>query len=235
MSRIRRRIGPLSFEGTKDKAGGFWDRQATIVRLHNEDCDRVLVVSGRMGEIAFVYGIDWDLVVTSYIGSAQTEKFALTLTRSAVQGPDGIVTLAYPGNMRRDKGFFFLLDALEKLSKDIACRVRLLVAAKIWPDSPMARVDVGLIPVMWQDNLPQVAIEMHARHIPLLTSDLGGAQELGRCPDMVFQASSTQSFTDRLRFLLDGKFDPDRYWQEAMAPISMDAHVRQLLEVYRAV
>lgn len=263
VGRMRRRAPVLSNEGTVDKARGFVDRRAAMVRLINENCDRVLAVSDRVGEIAVAHGIDQDLVRTSYIGSAQAEKFAQSVPRGAVPGSDGTVTLGYLGYMRRDKGFFFLLDALEKLPKDIASRVRLLVAAKIWPDSSMARldalkthlagvthvngyghgdlddllarVDVGLIPVMWQDNLPQVAIEMHARHIPLLTSDLGGAQELGRCPDMVFQASSTQSFTDRLRFLLDGKFDPDRYWQGAMAPISMDAHVRQLLEVYRAV
>lgn len=35
--------------------------------------------------------------------------------------------------------------------------------------------------------------------------------------------------------MLDGRFDPDRYWQEAMVPISMEAHVKQLLEVHPAV
>ena len=55
-------------------------------------------------------------------------------------------------------------------------------------DAIISQMDVGLVPVMWEDNLPQVAIEMHARHVPLLTSDLGGAQELANFPEMVFKA-----------------------------------------------
>ena len=98
--------------------------------------------------------------------------------------------------------------------------------------SMLQDVDVGLIPVLWQDNLPQVAIEMHARHIPLLTSDLGGAQELGQCPDMVFKSGDYGSFADRLRFILDGKLDVDSYWQNAQAPVSMDAHLDELFVKY---
>ena len=45
---------------------------------------------------------------------------------------------------------------------------------------------------------------------------------------------SAAGFESGMRLAVE-RFDPDRCRQEAMAPISMDAHVRQLLEVYRAV
>jgi glycosyltransferase involved in cell wall biosynthesis len=101
-------------------------------------------------------------------------------------------------------------------------------------DALLADVDLGVIPVLWEDNLPQVAIEMHARHIPLLTSDLGGARELGRCPDLVFAADDPDSFADRIAAVLEGEIDLHGYWESAMSPYSMDDHVSQLMQVYDA-
>ena len=100
-------------------------------------------------------------------------------------------------------------------------------------DRLLVDVDVGLIPVMWHDNLPQVAIEMHARHIPLLCANMGGAQELGRCPDMVFRAGNVGDFHTRIAALLAGEVDMAAYWQGAMAPVEMEGHVAELMAVYR--
>jgi hypothetical protein len=99
-------------------------------------------------------------------------------------------------------------------------------------DELLSEVDLGVVPVLWEDNLPQVAIEMHARHIPLLTSDLGGAQELGNCPDMVFRAGDTQDFAARIGAILDGAVSVDDYWRGAMAPYSMQDHLLELQAVY---
>ncbi len=262
IGRFRKKAPALSARDISEQAAGFVQRRAEMVRLINENCDNVLCVSDRVGEIAAAHGIDPSLLHTSYIGSEQAECFARTRPRPSLLQPDGTLTLGYLGYMRRDKGFFFLLDALERLPEELSRKIRLLVAARVGPDSPMARmnalkgkladlthvdgyghddldrlleqVDVGLIPVMWQDNLPQVAIEMHARHIPLLTSDLGGAHELAHCPDMVFSAGDASGFADRVRFLLEGGLDTDRYWKGAMAPVSMQGHLDDLLAVYRS-
>jgi glycosyltransferase involved in cell wall biosynthesis len=162
--------------------------------------------------------------------------------------------------MRRDKGFFFLLDALEELPEAAARRVHLVIAARCGPPEAMARVealsdrfasvrhadgyshatldallaevDVGVVPVLWEDNLPQVAIEMHARHIPLITSDLGGARELGATEQMVFRAGSAASFRDVLLELLAERVDLDAYWRRARAPMSMAEHAAGLRALY---
>ena len=238
----------------------FARRRRQMVELINTHCDRVLCVSDRVGQVAARYGIAPDLLATSYIGTRHAGKFATTLPRDAITRPDGTLTMAYLGYMRRDKGFFFLLDALEALPDEMAARINLMICSRLVDqptmdritalserfasmlfadgyahdqlDELLAPVDLGVVPVLWEDNLPQVAIEMHARHIPLLTSDLGGAQELGNCPDMVFRAGDTADFARRIGAILEGAVDLDAYWQGAMAPYSMEDHLTELRAVY---
>lgn len=242
----------------------FAARRAAMVAAINESCDVVLCVSDAVRRLAVAHGIEPNIAQTDYIGTREAACFATTKPRPVPEAADGILTLGYLGYMRRDKGFYFLLQALESLPDDLACRVRLVVAARRGDKATMGRiadlgkrlaevdyadgyghddldrllaqVDVGLVPVLWHDNLPQVAIEMHARHIPLLTADMGGAQELGNCPDMVFRAGDIDAFHDRIRAILAGEVDFDRYWQGARAPVDMAAHLGDLLHYYdRAV
>lgn len=239
----------------------FVARRKAMLAALNRHCDRVLCVSDAVRDLAVSFGIDPDIAVTSYIGTQQAQAFEQTAPRPVPARDDGTLTLAYLGYMRHDKGFFFLLEALEDMPAALAARLRLVVAARKGDPVTMSRlavlsgrlaelryangythdnlddlladVDVGLVPVLWHDNLPQVAIEMHARHIPLLCADLGGAQELAGCPDMIFKARDAAAFETRLRAILDGQVDFDAYWQGARAPVSMEGHVADLLEVYR--
>ena len=238
----------------------FAQRRAAMKELVNAHCDAVLCVSARVAEVAARYGIAPDLLHTSYIGTQQAAKFAATAPRATILRPDGMLTLGYLGYMRRDKGFFFLLDALEALPESLARRIRLVVGARGGDGELMDRlatlsatydavlhadgythdsldalldeVDVGVVPVLWEDNLPQVAIEMHARHIPLLTSDLGGARELANCPAMVFEAGSIESFHARISDILAGRITQEDYWKNAVPPVSMEDHLAQLREIY---
>ena len=239
----------------------FAARRAAMLAAIGANCDAVLCVSDAVRRVVVAHGLDPARAHVSYIGTQEAAAFARTAPRPVPQTDDGTLTLGYLGYMRRDKGFYFLLQALESLPADLARRIRLVVAARRGDRTTMGRladlgtrlaevdhadgythddldrllagVDVGLIPVLWHDNLPQVAIEMHARHIPLLTSDMGGARELGRCPDMVFAAGDTAAFHDRLRALLAGEVDFDGYWARARAPTDLAGHVDALLAHYR--
>ena len=240
----------------------FAARRAAMVAAINAGCDRVLCVSEAVRKLAIHHGIAPDLAHTSYIGTVEAEAFARTTPRAIPQAADGTLTLAYLGYMRRDKGFFFLLDALEALPADLAARLRVVIAARQTDkvtmnriaalstrlaevdyadgythhdlDRLLAQVDIGLIPVMWHDNLPQVAIEMHARHIPLLCADMGGARELGNCSDMVFPAGDITGFQAGIETILAGGVDFTAYWQGAMTPVDMAAHLQDLLHHYAA-
>ena len=245
---------------TQHPGAAFAARRAEMVALINSHVDAVLCVSDRVRQIATHHGLRTDRLHTSYIGTTEAAKWQTTSPKPQILRPDGTLRLAYLGYMRRDKGFYFLLDALEALPGALAARTRLTVAARRGDAAVMARlraltsrlaelrlidgythdglddlladVDLGLVPVMWEDNLPQVAIELHARHIPLMTSDRGGAQELGRCPDLTFRAGDTTDFVRVLENVLEGRITPAAYWRNAMAPVTMPAHLAQLLTHY---
>ena len=240
----------------------FAQRRRDFVDLINAHCDLVLCVSDRVGALAERHGIRPEILRTSYIGTNQAEKFRTTRPRETILRPDGTLSLGYLGYMRRDKGFYFLLEALEQLPEAIAGRLHLVVAARNTDqgavdrltamgdrfasvsfadgythdtlDDILAEIDVGVIPVLWEDNLPQVAIEMHARHIPLLTADMGGARELGACPDMVFRAGDRMDLMRRIRAILNGEVTSAGYWAgQVMTPVSMEGHLEDLRHLYR--
>ncbi|MGR3624629.1 glycosyltransferase [Pseudophaeobacter sp.] len=238
----------------------FASRRTAMVGLINDQCDKVLAVSDFTAGIARRYGVREELLETSYIGTSLAACFDETKPRPLVAQADGVLSIGYLGYMRRDKGFFFLLEALQSLPAPLAKRIRLVVAAGRGDAQTMAQlsqlgqnlagldyhdgyshddlpqilsqIDLGVIPVLWYDNLPQVAIEMHANHIPLLTSDLGGAQELSNCPEMVFKAGDIDSFQARLQALLAGEIDMGAYWAGARVPTSMADHLTALMQVY---
>ncbi|QUJ76005.1 glycosyltransferase [Sulfitobacter albidus] len=251
----------LSAEQARASAASFAARRREMIALINENCDHVLCVSDAVRVLAENYGIAPLLTTTSYIGTQAAEMFAQTQPDDTALGKPTL-TLGYLGYMRRDKGFYFLLDALEALPPQIATRLRIVIAARTVDRATLARVmrlgdhlaevvhhdgythndldtilapvDVGVVPVLWHDNLPQVAIEMHARHIPLLTSDMGGAQELGGDTQMIFTAGDPADFERAIARLLQGDVDTASYWHGAMPPVTMPAHVDQLLDLYRS-
>lgn len=222
-------------------AAGFARRRRTFVAALNTHAHHVLAVSGRVAELAVGHGIKPGNVRTEYIGT----RFARALADAGRRGngapPDarggpnrGVLRVLYPGYMRRDKGFYFYLDALEKMAPALASRLQLVFATKIGDAFSYSRirrmahrfdavtfhngythaqlpqilagVDLGVIPVLWEDNLPQVAIECVASGVPILTSDRGGARELLDCPGLVFRAGSIRDFYGRLEAILD---DPE--------------------------
>lgn len=258
--RLARPAPPSAPPPSADQAAAFARRRAAMVGLINAHADAVLCVSDRVRQIALAHGIDAGLARTSYIGTPQAEAWARTAPRPAFLAADGTLRLAYLGYMRADKGFPFLMAALAALPDGMARRVHLTVAARSGAPADMAAlgalaprlaslthrpgydhgeldalldgVDLGLVPVLWEDNLPQVAIEMHARHIPLLCSDRGGAQELQGCTQLVFRAGDAADFARALGGVLDGRVTPADAFRAARAPLTPAAHLDELLAIY---
>lgn len=259
--RSRGRKEPLEDHVAVDAAqtaAFFAHRRAEMVRLINAHCDTVLAVSDRVRAIAGRFGVNDARVC--YIGTRHAEAWARTAPRALQTAP---LRLAYLGYMRADKGFPFLIDALESLPPQTLSRMQLTVAAKKGPQDLMARmdalsqrlagldwrdgygqdkldrilenVDIGIVPPLWEDNLPQVALEMHARHIPILTSDRGGAQELAGTSDLVFRAGDQEDFARVVDSVLEGRVDLSAYWRHAKPPVNMAQHALALDAIYRGV
>jgi glycosyltransferase involved in cell wall biosynthesis len=211
----------------REEADRFAGRRAAFVGALNRDADHVLAVSRRVAEVAVRMGVRPDKVSTAYIGTRFGGAPAAAREPWAGGRP---LSLAYLGYMRRDKGFYFLLDALERMPAGLAGELSLTVAAKLTDPEAVARlrrvahrfaavtlvdgythatlpgllagVDLGVVPVLWEDNLPQVAIEMVGSGVPVLCSDLGGARELLDCPELTFRAGSASDLYARLRGVL---------------------------------
>ncbi len=98
----------------------------------------------------------------------------------------------------------------------------------------MKGIDLGLVPVQGEDNLPQVTLEIISHGIPILTSDRGGAQELAANPDFTFPAAAHASFNEVLRRLVEGELTLASFWENTMDLRSMAAHLEELTALYRA-
>lgn len=101
-------------------------------------------------------------------------------------------------------------------------------------DDILRNVDLGVICPLWEDNLPQVAIEMHCRNIPLLTSDAGGASELhGKCKEFMFKSGNVDDFIDKLINIYHYNVDYDSYCLNRLRPVSMQEHLQSLINIYK--
>ncbi|MBI0549615.1 glycosyltransferase [Pectobacterium parmentieri] len=228
----------------------------------NKYVDLIIPVSKRVEEIFIRHGINGKKSKVIYIGTAHSSFFNNSKERAFLDfSKNKKITLCYLGYMRKSKGFPFLLEALGKLDQRIAKNINLVIAAKKDNEYlPMLyevaksfnkieyhdgythnnlsdilkNVDLGIVPPIWEDNLPQVAIEMHCRHIPILTSDLGGASELhNRNKYFTFRSGDVSSFNEKLIFFLSNFNNIDlNYFENSLTPISLKEHLHILNNEY---
>lgn len=219
----------------------------------NKNIDVELVVSNRVGEIAKLYGINASKVKTLYIGTLVAEhRKKLNIAES------GIFTLLYMGYMTHAKGFFSLLDCLESLDENITKHIDLKLSVKITDTSVynrvlnlkskfhdiicyngyshsdfpeiMKNVSLGIVPSLWEDNLPQTAIEMIACGVPVLASDNGGAHELNTHP--LFTYHDQDDFKEKIETIYSNPKILDTYWDYSISLTTMKKHMSELVELY---
>lgn len=94
-------------------------------------------------------------------------------------------------------------------------------------------IDLGIVPVIWEDNLPQVAIEYVAYGVPVLCSDLGGAQELSAAKEFVFKAGDIKDFQNKIIKIIKNRKLLKKYFDEKQKLTTMDEHVKTLMKFYR--
>lgn len=226
-----------------------------FVTLINENMDKVLAVSKRVYDIAFSNGINKNLLKISYIGTEIAEK-AVNHYLGDGKLPLNIIYLGY---QNAEKGFFFLLEALDALPVEYSKKIGLVIAARgsNFPEEKqkeyknkfqdfhyqsgysrdeittlLSNIDLGIVPVQWEDNLPQVAIEMVACGVPVLSSDRGGASELTNCSDFVFNAGDVNSLVNKIEHFVDFPNELEKYYDNYSGLTTMDKHVNELMEIY---
>lgn len=265
--KLRRLFGPLPWDPPQSyfhqgrrigPADVFRLRRALALELVNANCSAVLSVSRATEEILLAHGLDRQLSRVSYIGTRHYDP-SRTLAPKPASVP---LRLAFLGYTRPDKGFHFLVDAVEAMPERLEGCFSLTVAARISDPTAISRlehlsdrlaglsirdgygqdelpamladVDLGLVLPLWDDALPQVAIEFVCHGVPILVSDRGGQQELAADPAFVFAADSISAFWDRLEHIWAKPSELQRFWT-LPRPLRTNAeHAAELLEIYRA-
>lgn len=229
------------------------------VKLVNKYFDKVLAVSDRVRQICVEsMGLNSELVETQYIGT----KFKQKSPKRHVVG-DKSITIAYLGYTRIDKGFFFFKECLEKIPENLARSIKVVIASSIEDpqlvynleqlstkftgftlyngynhhtiEDVLKTVDLGIVPVLWEDNLPQVSIEMKSFGIPVLASDRGGASEISSIKNrdkFTFKAGNVEDFWEKVRPLAENPQSLLDFWDEAPILINLDQHADRMLSLY---
>ena len=96
----------------------------------------------------------------------------------------------------------------------------------------MSRIDLGIVPVLWEDNLPQVAIEMAAYGVPVLSSDLGGASELTCNKEFVFKAGDISECKAKIVQFVNCPEKLKEYYDDFPGLTTMKQHIDELWKYY---
>ena len=231
-------------------------REENVCHL-NQYMDVVLAVSERTAEIGLAFGVRKEKMAVSYIG---TEVASEQRGTGAYPYGTGAFRICYLGYMRKAKGFYFLMEALEKLPPETAAKIGLILAVRITDreieerieclrkrmaeiriydgyqheDLPKILTDVqlGIVPNLWEDNLPQVAIEMKAYGIPVLTSDCGGAKAPTKSDEFCFPAGDVEDFQRKLSAFVAAPERLGAYWVDAPKLPTMEEHIADLMKYY---
>lgn len=226
----------------------------------NEYCDVILSVSKRTKNIVVDKGVRTEKHYVDYIGTKVASKFDVSNIKHTTQSD--YLSICYMGYMRHDKGFWWFINALEQMPIFLKHRIKLTVAAKTNNQEEINRllklseslagfryfngysqddmdtilkdVDAGIVPVLWEDCLPQVAIEFVSSGIPIITSELGGAQELGNDINLVYRSKSEEEFYELLMSVLVRRMRLDEFWKTAMKPVTIEEHIAKLSKYYEA-
>lgn len=227
--------------------------RALCIQNINNYVDIEFVVSQRVGEIAEKYGINKNKIKIAYIGSKVAEHIHPPKSKT-----DGFFTLLYMGYMSEAKGFNLYISALDKLNDQLSSQIDLKFASKITnkklyekalklnkkfhkvtfyngythSDFPMImkNVTLGVVPPQWEDNLPQVTLEMIANGIPVLTSNNGGAHELNNHSMFTFRGEN--DLINKIETIFNNKFLLEDYWKYSIPLTTMQQHVEQLIRIY---
>lgn len=256
----KRHLNTSKYCRTDCIANEFFYFRTKNVQMINRYIDRVLCVSNRVKEIATTMGIHQDILLTNYIGTkfAEKQKFS-----SAYPFSGDVLKIAYMGYMRQDKGFFFFLNALEYLPEQIAKRLAIVIAARFDDIDAVKKihelrpkfssiklyngythsqipeiingVHLGIVPVLWEDNLPQVAIEFKAMGIPVLASNRGGASELSESLHFIFKSGSYHDFKNRLSDIITRPSLINDYWNKQLKLKTIEVHTSELLNLYKMI
>ena len=221
----------------------------------NKNCDQILAVSKRVYDIAIENGFDKNKTVVSYIGTKIARR---QIKRSLYYPTDGL-KIAFLGSdiNYEEKGYPFLLDTLEKLDVNYASKIDLVLTVKQAEHAEIYQMlknfrsikviqgykhddlkdifygcHLSIVPVLWEDNLPQISIESVAHGVPVLSSSFGGASELTESELFKFEGGNAEDMLQKIKHFVDNPNDLNEYWKHHKGLVTMSMHCEEIMNYY---
>ena len=222
----------------------------------NNYCDIILAVSDRVYEIAKDNGFSVEKMHISYIGTKVAEK---QVGKQSYKPIDGLKIIYLGSDIEyEEKGYPFLLKALKSLDEKYARKIDLVLTVKqkekndyitsilknyrsveikngyTHEDFPklFENVNLSIVPVLWEDNLPQIAIESVAYGVPVLASSAGGAKELSKSKFFIFKTGNESELLNKIIFFLNNPEKLNRYWVNFRKLVTLKDHCQELFKFY---
>ena len=221
--------------------------------------DKILAVSNKVKDIAVENGIPEEKIIVSYIGT-KVADLAKKYQGKALIKPDENLHLIFLGAYlaNYEKGYPFLIQALKALPENCKKSIELTLTVKDknkdewlknelgafssiriihgYTHRTLKRIlrnqDLGIVPVMWEDNLPQIAIEMQSYGVPVLSSSYGGASELCQNPLFIYEGGNLDDLKNHIIHFVTNKKDLEQFWLNNKPPVTMQEHLKQLESIY---
>ena len=162
--------------------------------------------------------------------------------------------------LRKDKGFFYFIDSLKEIPLHLRKLMDVTIAAKFTDaqgvqalnelsstfrsfntfdgynhqniSSILSPVNLGIVPPLWEDNLPQVAIEFVTHGVPIITSNKGGAQEISKNNNFIFDPSIPRSLSEKIIGIQNGEIDASKFWGAPLNIFSNEMHMLNIINIY---
>lgn len=234
-------------------------RKINVERI-NQYVDVVLAVSEKVKDISIKMGINNNKIFTNYIGTVFAENSINHVNApineeylvisymgyfEKMKGFDFLIDALERIPIELSKKIKFKCYAKIKNPEDINKVERIIKLKERLYSSEhfdgynhnelkkiLSDVNLGIIPVVWEDNLPQIAIEYVAHGVPILCSDLGGAHELSNSKYFIFESGNIEDFKEKLTKIMEDKNLLNEYYNSNMKLVSMKEHIDKLLSFY---
>lgn len=239
-------------------ADNILDFANTAIAKLNKNCDTILAVSKRVYDIAVDNGFDKDKTIVNYIG---TKVASRQIGHANCKYEDGLKIIFLGSDINyEEKGYPFLLDALSTLDPKYAMKIDMVLTVKQeqhkeiydmlrnfrsvkviqgYTHDDLPRLfkgcNLSIVPVLWEDNLPQIAIESVAFGVPVLASSAGGPSELCSSDLFKFECGNSKDLCAKIMHFIDRPEDLDEYWKNHKGLVTMDMHWKELSEIYGIV
>lgn len=226
----------------------------------NFQIDSLLAVSNRVKDIFVSQGYDEKKIKVSYIGTKCADQQQHSSNANISTNPFKIIYMGYMNDFKGFYFLMNALDHIsEEISKNIHLTI-CAKYTKFKNSKELKKIDalkskffkidlvngydesnqqqylqnqhLGIVPVLWEDNLPQVLIEQIAYGVPVLCSDLGGGKEIVNNSDFVFKAANTNDFINKLLNIYTNRSLLDSFWKTAKKLTTFKEHMAELENIY---